>query len=67
MSEELIRDFYGRVIGRIRFQDNGIKEIFDFQGRKLGWYDPTTNITRDFYGRVVARGDALTMLLSEAK
>jgi len=63
MHEEMIKDFYGRVIGRIRFQDSGIKEIYDFYGRKLGTYDPTTNTTKDFYGRIVARGDALTMLI----
>ena len=67
MREETIKDFYGRVIGRIRFQDSGIKEIYDFYGRKLGHYDPNTNKTYDFFDRMIAQGDALTMLLNANK
>ena len=63
MQEEVIKDFYGRIIGRIRIKDNGDKDVFDFYGRKLGYYLKSNNTTYDFYGRIIARGDACSMLL----
>ena len=56
-DREVIRDFYGRVLGTITTDSNGNKVVRDFYGKILGKYDKRTNVTRDFYGRVVAKGD----------
>ena len=56
--EEIIRDFYGRIIGYVSVEDNGDKTFRDFYRRILGTYDKSLNVTRDFYKRVVAKGDA---------
>lgn len=63
MNEEIIRDFYGRIIGYIQTQPNGDKIVRDFYRRILGRYNKATNTTRDFYGRIVTRGDQSSMLL----
>lgn len=63
MAEQIIRDFYGKIIAKIETKPNGDKTIRDFYGRILGKYDSATNTTRDFYGRVVAKGECLTMLI----
>lgn len=63
MNEEIIRDFYGRIIGYIQTQPNGDKIVRDFYRRILGRYNKATNTTRDFYGRIIARGDQSSMLL----
>jgi len=65
MQVQVIKDFYGRTIGRIRLMENGDKEIYDFYGRKLGYYRKSTNTTHDFFGRMVAMGDAITMFLNQ--
>ncbi len=64
MDTTIIRDFYGRIIGKIETDSNGNKTIRNFYGVILGRYDARTNTTRDFYGRVVANGDASTMLIN---
>ena len=61
-NRELIKDFYGRVIGSIETQ--GTKQIArDFYGRIVGKYDSADNKTRDFYGRIVSTGNTLMGLL----
>lgn len=62
--EEKIRDFNGRIIGRIETDDRGNKTVRDFYGKILGKYDEASNTTRDFYGAIVSRGDASTMLIN---
>ena len=52
MAEQIIRDFYGKIIAKIETKPNGDKTIRDFYGRILGKYDAATNTTRDFYGRM---------------
>ena len=64
MKETIIRDFQGRIIGKIQADDRGNKTVRDFYGRILGTYDANLNVTRDFYGRIVAKGDACGMLLN---
>ena len=65
MQETIIRDFQGRIIGKIIEFPNGDKEVRDFYGVILGKYDKFTNTTRDFYGRVIAQGDCCGMLLNK--
>ena len=62
-SEEVIREFSGKIIGKIYTLYNGDKEARDFYGRCVGKYDHTYNVTRDFYGRIIAKGDALVSTL----
>lgn len=61
--EEIIKDFYGKVLGKIKTLPNGDKEVRDFYNHILGYYRRSQNITTDFYGKIIARGDCCTMLL----
>lgn len=64
VNTDLIRDFYGRIIGKVLTDTStGEKTAKDFYNRILGYYDPRTNTTKDFYRRVVSRGDALVGLI----
>ena len=65
MKEEILRDFYGRVIGYIETYPNGDQQIRDFYRKVLGKYDHATNTTKDFYGKIVAKGNCITMLLKK--
>ena len=60
---EVIRDFYGRIVGKIKTDANGNKVAYDFYGRIVGKYDKALNITRDFYGRTIAKGDSVISTL----
>ena len=64
MQKNIIRDFYGKIIGTTEQLTNGDIQLRDFYGRILGKYDKRMDVTRDFYGRIVARGNQLSMLLS---
>ena len=62
MAKELIKDFYGRILGSIETQGN--KQIArDFYGRILGTYNKADNFTRDFYGRILTRDNTLMGLI----
>ena len=66
MAKQLIKDFYGRVLGSI--EDVGTKQIArDFYGRILGTYNGVDDYTRDFYGRVLMRGNGLIGLVMSSK
>ena len=58
-----LRDNMGKIIGRVDLQNNGDKMLRDFEGRILGRYIKSTNLTLDFSGKIIGRGDVLTMLL----
>ena len=62
-DKEVIRDFYGRILGTITTDKLGNKVVRDFYGRILGRYDKKSNLTRDFYGRIVAKGDRTSGLI----
>lgn len=66
-DREVIRDFYGRILGTITTDKIGNKVVRDFYGKILGKYDKKTNVTRDFYGRIVAKGDRSSALISTTK
>lgn len=67
MAEERIRNFQLQTIGFVETRPDGTKIIKDFYRRKLGEYNPHTNVTKDFYGNIVAHGDATGMLLNNQK
>lgn len=64
---QLIRDFYGKILGRIEVDEQGNKTVRDFYGRLLGRYNKRQNVTRDFYGKLIARGDATSMLINSKR
>ena len=64
-NREVIRDFYGRILGTITTDAQGNKVVRDFHGRILGKNDKNANVTRDFYGRVVGRGDRSSALIPD--
>ena len=62
MAKDLIKDFYGRILGSL--ETNGTKTtVRDFYGKILGYYDSTDNKTRDFYGRIVSNGNTAVGLI----
>lgn len=62
-NKEIIRDFYGRILGTISTDNIGNKTVRNFYGKILGRYDKKANVTRDFYGRIVGRGDRSAALI----
>lgn len=67
-TTELIRDFGGRILGKIETDTvTGNKIVRDFYGRILGKYDKRHNVTRDFGGRIIAKGDNCGLLISRNK
>ena len=67
MTKDIIKDFYGKIIGSIETDNYGNKTIRDFYGHILGKYDKATNTTRNFYGKILYRGDQSSLLLSSKK
>ena len=63
VKEELVRDFYGKIIGKLQYEPNGDITVRDFYNRILGYYIKSRDVTTDFYKRVVAKGNAVGMLL----
>ena len=65
-SVQTIKDFYGRVIGKIEIKNNGDQIGYDFYGRIVGYYNVSTNKTENFYHVVVGTGNLLAMLIAQA-
>lgn len=61
MSER-ITDSRGRLIGRLVEQGN-LTILLNAEGRRVGYYDESTDTTCDAQGRLFARGDQLMRLL----
>ena len=61
--ETVIRDYYGKILGRIGTQYNGTQVAKNFHGQILGYYYPEQNETKDFHGRILARGNTLAALI----
>ena len=66
MAKELIKDFYGKVLGSVEDRGNTIIAK-DFYGAVVGTYYKDKNITKDFYGRIVCKGDGTAGLIMSAK
>lgn len=64
---QIIRDFSGKILGRIETDYNGDKIVRDFYGKILGRYDKRNNVTRNFYGKIIARGDHCSYLIGSNK
>ena len=63
MDKEVIRDFYGKILGTIETDTKGNKTVRNFHGKILGYYDKANNVTRDFYKKIIARGDQASGLI----
>lgn len=61
-----IKDFYGKICGKIEEEPNGDRIAKDFYGRYLGKYKASTGKTHDFYGRILATGDITASLVRDA-
>lgn len=62
-QKEAIKDWTGKIIGYVQTESSGNKLLTDWQGRILGKYNKSLNITQDFNGRRVGDGDILMTLL----
>ena len=61
---ETIRDFAGRFIAILTYEDNGDIKVQDWQSRMVvGYYRKSRDVTTDFYGKIIARGNAVGMLI----
>lgn len=62
MAREKIQDYTGKIIGFTEII--GTKRwLYDFYGKKVGYYDSATNKTYEWTGRFVGNGDILMTLL----
>lgn len=66
MARELVKDFYGKILGSLETQSNGDIIARDFYGKILGRYDKQMNVTKDFFGKILAQGDITSGLIWEA-
>jgi hypothetical protein len=64
MAEQMLKDSRGKWIGSITTQSNGIQIAKDAQGRRVGEYDPKTNVTKDVSGKRVGTGNFLSSLIT---
>ena len=61
---ETIKDFAGRYIAILTYEDNGDIKVQDWQSRMiLGYYRKKYDHTTDFYGRILYKGNAVGMLI----
>ena len=66
-NTQIIRDFSGKILGKIETDHVGNKIVRDFYGHILGRYDKRNDVTRDFYGKIVARGDNCGLFISRGR
>ncbi len=66
MTREIIKDWYGKIIGNREERSNGDIYAHDFYGKLLGRYDKKMNVTKDFYGKILSSGDITTSLIWDA-
>lgn len=62
-DRKFLRDRKGHLIGILDTEKNGKQTFRGPNGKFLGWYDPSLDITRDHTGTVVGKGNVLTSLI----
>ena len=65
--KEMIKDFYGKILGSLETQPNGDVIARDFYGKLLGKYDAQMGVTKDFYGKILTHGDITASLVMSAE
>ncbi len=63
MADQILRDRMNRKIGVIKTDSRGVQTIYDKLNRKLGSYDPKTDVTKDRLNRKIGKGNLLVTLL----
>lgn len=66
MARQVIKDFYGRIIGYTDSQPNGDIIAKDEYGKILGKFDKKMNVTKDAYGKILTSGDTTSSLIWQA-
>ena len=64
MSEQLLRNRSGQVVGKITTKSDGKQEIRNSSGQIRGSYDPKRDETKDHMGKLVGKGNLLATLIS---
>lgn len=67
MARTAVRDGRGFIIGHIEDMTQGRQRAFNFAGRILGTFDPTTGKTVDDAFRIVGTGNQLMGLIERAR
>lgn len=62
-TKELVKDFYGKILGSVETDEKGNKIARDFYGKILGKYRKDTDKTYDFYGKILSKGDITSALI----
>ncbi|KQT90359.1 hypothetical protein [Methylobacterium sp. Leaf466] len=60
---QTLKDARFRVLGYLDTDLDGGQALSDAQFRRLGTYDPKTNVTKDSQFRKIGQGNLLTTLL----
>ena len=63
MTDKILRDRNGSVIGITKDAMDGIVELTDGSGTLLGFYNSVEDETRDSSGALVGNGNMLLILL----
>lgn len=63
MTDQILKDSRGLIIGRIKTAADGKQTIHDAQGLIRGRYDPKSNRTLDAHGLFYGNGNLLTSVL----
>ena len=63
MSEQILRNKNGSIIGKITIDSYGTQTIWSANGSRLGSYKPSDNVTKDKNGSTFGKGNLLTMFL----
>ncbi|CAE6790957.1 hypothetical protein [Paraburkholderia domus] len=63
MATAYLRDDHYRIIGTIKTNSSGKQIAHDAHYRRLGEYDPRSNLTRDASYRVIGSGNQLPALI----
>lgn len=62
-KRETLKDSRYRAIAYIDTESSGKQVIMDKNYRRLGYYDPRTNVTQDAHYRRIGEGNLLTTLI----
>jgi len=64
MRDEFIKNRTGKILGVIRYHDNGDQTALSYPGYKiLGYYRASRNVTTDYYGRILSNGNSVSGLI----
>ena len=67
MDKQVIKNWRGKVMGFIKTDDKGNKQVFDSKYKLLGTYRKDLNLTRDSSYRVIGKGDLTLTLIPMEK